>query len=168
MDYEKHRRTLQRDKNRGIPNSPLNCAEVHQVFENENVMEVYGRSLHADGDQPNILLKHVNDDENVAYCLFASDKIINKIKANIAVDRRHLLMDATFKVCPFGSFKQLLIIYIGYMDKVTEFCIIYFAYNILYGMTSDAFFWSQVIPYILFGITRGLVFFYSALHSYLF
>lgn len=40
------------------------------------------------------------------------------MQANIQEQNRHFLIDATFKVCPFGDFKQLLIIYIEHMQKV--------------------------------------------------
>lgn len=54
-----------------------------------------------------------------SYCIFASESVIRNINSNIAIERRNYLMDATFKVVPFGEFKQLLIIHIEYMETVT-------------------------------------------------
>ena len=49
---------------------------------------------------------------------------IQNIINNIRVNDRQYLMDATFKVCPNGEFKQLLIIYIEYIESVS-ICINY-------------------------------------------
>ncbi|XP_033252415.1 uncharacterized protein LOC117191740 [Drosophila miranda] len=53
---------------------------------------------------------------------FQDENIMNRFgitKGNTA--NQHYLIDATFKVCPFGDFKQLLIIYIKYLQKITPF-----------------------------------------------
>lgn len=42
------------------------------------------------------------------------------MKTNIYEDiyNRHILEDGTFKVYPFGDYKQLLIVYIQHMEKL--------------------------------------------------
>lgn len=58
--------------------------------------------------------------EAFSYCIFASPSIMHNIEREIAVQRRHYLMDATFKVVSLGEFNQLLIIHVAipYVDKV--------------------------------------------------
>lgn len=52
------------------------------------------------------------------YVIFASDKIIAKMISKIDIANRDLLMDSTFKVVPYGAFRQLLIIYVSFLDTV--------------------------------------------------
>ncbi|XP_039486740.1 uncharacterized protein LOC120448669 isoform X2 [Drosophila santomea] len=73
------------------------------------------------GSSPNVFFKKLYTSGSFAYCIFSSDKVITLMQANIEEQSRHFLIDATFKVCPFGDFKQLLIIYIKHMQKITPF-----------------------------------------------
>lgn len=56
-----------------------------------------------------------------SYCIFASEAIIQNINLNIDPERRHYLLDASFKVCPLGEFNHFLIIHIEYMETVNGF-----------------------------------------------
>ncbi|XP_044317503.1 uncharacterized protein LOC123038074 isoform X1 [Drosophila rhopaloa] len=88
------------------------------MFEDENVMNLFGMTK---GNSPKCFFKKVHVSSSFAYCIFSSDKIIGLIENNIEEKNRNYLIDATFKVCPFGDFKQLLIIYIKHMQKITPF-----------------------------------------------
>lgn len=65
--------------------------------------------------------KGSHTEENFSYSYFASDHVIQNIKENIPEVDRQFLMDATFKVCPLGSFYQFLVIYIGYCGQAVPF-----------------------------------------------
>lgn len=62
--------------------------------------------------------QHPNGD--FSYCLFASDDIVEMIRNSVPEDRRKFLMNATFKICPHGVFKPILIIHAAYLDKVNH------------------------------------------------
>lgn len=46
--------------------------------------------------------KYAYSSKDFQYAVFASDNIIDGIKKHIPKDRRRYLIDATFKVCPYG------------------------------------------------------------------
>lgn len=108
-------RNLRQIRNAGFPASPKTADEIIQAFAMENVMESFGFTK-CDENLP--FYKTTIKTDSFSFCVFSSNGVIEKIKSNIAPERREILMDATFKICPFGEFKQLLIIYIGYMDEV--------------------------------------------------
>lgn len=82
-------------------------------------MKNYGMTKHDNIDMPSTpFYKQTYECKEFSYCIFASDNIINGIISNIPIDRRHYLMDATFKVVPFSPFRQLLIIYVEYRSNV--------------------------------------------------
>lgn len=103
-------------KNKVLPPSPTTCKDVQKVFENTDVMALYGQSIGHSNRKP--FFKHAYVSNEFSYCLFSSENIIQQIRINIEPEKREFLMDSTFKICPFGEFKQLLIIHIAYMDKV--------------------------------------------------
>lgn len=47
-----------------------------------------------------------------SFCVFSSEASIELVLQHIPPAERHLLMDATFQICPIGPFKQLLLIHI--------------------------------------------------------
>lgn len=56
-----------------------------------------------------------------SYCVFSSKYAIDIIEKYIVPERQHLMLDATFKVCPIGPFSQLLIFYAAYIGKAFPF-----------------------------------------------
>lgn len=109
-------RNLQRRRQQALPQSPQTAVEVECRFREEEIMKAYGNTVH---ESPNVFFKTVFTSKSFSYCIFASDAIIRNINEYIAIDRRNYFMDATFKVCPYGEFTQLLIIYVEYMEQVT-------------------------------------------------
>lgn len=82
-------------------------------------MEKFGFALRQNRTVPSRFYKTVVIEDNYKFCVFASDEIVELIKENISEQNRHFMMDATFKVCPYGDFNQLLIIYIAYCEEVS-------------------------------------------------
>lgn len=68
--------------------------------------------------QRKMFYKHTFESAAHSYCVFASDDIVDAIKEHIEPSKRRFYMDATFKICPVGNFKQLLILYIDFMGQV--------------------------------------------------
>lgn len=62
--------------------------------------------------------KYAHESKDFSYCIFASDNIIDGIKERIPIERRRYLLDATFKICPYGKFNQFLIIYVEHLEEV--------------------------------------------------
>jgi hypothetical protein len=115
-------RNLRRYKGSAFPSSPLNATGVLEVFEQESVNKHFGMSQH---EIPNQFYKGTQVTANFENTFFASDKIIELIKKNIPSSKRSYFMDATFKIVPIGSFRQILIIYIEYIGKVFQIQIFY-------------------------------------------
>lgn len=88
-------------------------SEILAAFENEGIMNKFG--VTGKGQR---FFKTAFTCDQFEYCIFASDDVIANIQDRIPLDRRHYLMDATFKICPYGTFKQLLIIFISYLESV--------------------------------------------------
>lgn len=115
LDFFKHERALQNLRKTAIPANPSTCSEIGDAFMKENIMNGLGKSQHS---EKNIFFDGVVETNRYSFCIFSSKYICRLIDEHIPNDRRHYLMDATFKVCPVGPFNQLLIIYISYIEKV--------------------------------------------------
>ena len=112
-------RNLRRLKYNIFPKAPQSYEEIECQYLQDNIMKMFGYTLN---DNPTIFYKGIFRDleNNYAFCVFGSDTIINLINTHIPLGQRNFLMDATFKVCPYGIFNQLLIIYVEYCNNVCK------------------------------------------------
>lgn len=83
-----------------------------EAFQKENVNQFFGLSRH---DVPTQFYKGTQITASFENTFYASDTVIEIIKTNIPTGNSNYMIDATFKIVPFGSFKQFLIIYVEYM-----------------------------------------------------
>lgn len=108
-----------------LPASPTTGEEVIKAFSNDDVKTKYGTSLQNGEDIESLpstdFYQHTHECKAFSYTIFASQNVINGIKTQIPVGRRKFAMDATFKVCPYGIFNQLLIIHVEHLDEVRIF-----------------------------------------------
>lgn len=118
IDLGKMERSCYRYKSADLPPSPHTAAELKASFEIPEIKERFGVSLMAENEIATDFFRGVHVGDDFSYAVFASQRIIDLIEKNIVVARRKYLMDATFKICPFGEFNQLLVIYIEYIDSV--------------------------------------------------
>lgn len=117
IDYKKYERTFQRIKRGVLPKNPTKIKEIVDSFNEETILKTYGHTLHME-----ISYKFYDgaiETDDYSFCVFSSKANIGLITENIPVASRHILMDATFKICPTGPFKQLLIIYIRKQRNVS-------------------------------------------------
>lgn len=70
---------------------------------------------------PKSFFKHAHNAKSFSYVIFGSENVMDTIKQRIPVERIKILLDATFKVCPYGPFNQLLIIHIEHLNEVCVF-----------------------------------------------
>lgn len=124
-DFTLVKRGLYYIRNKLLPDSPKTISDIIAAFEREDVNKTIGSSKNS-ADIPFYVgcheEKNENDDHSFAYCVFKSQRTIDLINKNIPNFReRDILLDATFKCCPFGPFKQLLLLYFRYQDKVFPF-----------------------------------------------
>lgn len=97
------------------PNTPLDIANNFKVA---SIMKEYGMIMPTTAtDEITPFFRSVQIEQDFAYCVFASQPIINEIDM-LPEDSRHFYMDGTFKVVPYGNFNQLLIIYAEFFQKV--------------------------------------------------
>lgn len=107
-------RNLRRIKNVADEEAPKTCDEANQLFRYDRIMAKYGNNLRMShqfyiGGEAN---------ESNSFCLFASMESIKLVEEHILPYQRKYLLDATFKIVPRGSFRQLLIIHIQWCSNV--------------------------------------------------
>lgn len=111
-------RGLQKIAKGAMPNNPTTINELIDLYSKDDVIENFGYSLHERDERYVFNDTILNGGNNGSYCIFSSKRNIELMNEHIPIERRHILMDATFKVVPRGPFKQLLIIYVAYLKKV--------------------------------------------------
>lgn len=114
------RKTLSRLKKGTLPTNPKNVHEINEAFRNPEILRSFGYSFGENGTTEKFFDTAV-ETENFSYCVFSSKKIISMINDRIKPEKRHILLDGTFRTCPLGSFKQLLIIYVRVDHQVSIF-----------------------------------------------
>lgn len=115
IDFHSVARGLNMRKNKTLPDNPKNCKDIQNAFGKEDIMSTIGSSIQ---DENIPFYDGSYECEDFGYCIFSSKGIIGLIDTHIEQTDREFLLDATFKICPFGNFYQLLIIYIKYQQKV--------------------------------------------------
>lgn len=129
LSINKISRNLKKISNGTLPKSPITCEEIIEVYRKESVMANYGMSLQNETDAdalPSLeFYKTAYKCKGFSYVVFASQNMVNSIK-QIRTNKRKFLMDATFKVCPYGSYSQLLVIHIEHLSEVSIFCVVIF------------------------------------------
>lgn len=116
-DFSTSRRNLYRIRSETMPNPPKTASEIVAAYENAEIMQEYGTSVAIGEAQINPFYRNVVSERRFAYCIFASQAIIDRI-AVLPIANRRYLMDGTFRVVPYGDFNQLLVIHITIMEKV--------------------------------------------------
>lgn len=109
------KRTLLYIRNNLFPKAPKTFKELEEAFQKEEVLSVFGCSKN---DQNKPFYRTTVCAEQHSFALFASHDIISEINTKLDRSKLDILMDATFKVCPEGEFKQLLIIHLKYLKQV--------------------------------------------------
>lgn len=99
----------------------------------------YAKTKHDDGRE--IFLDTIHKVSDFSYMIFTSKRILKLIKEKIALKDRKYLIDAIFKIVPFGQFGQLLMIYVKKFDTVFPF-----AYILMDKRTAPAY--THVFQYI--------------------
>lgn len=74
------------------------------------------------------------------------------IEKHIEVNKRHYLLDATFKVVPVGPFNQFLIFYVNYIEKVRIFNFLMLI--LLYQYNNTIYLIIQAYPFIFVLMSR--------------
>lgn len=110
-------RTLRRLKNKSYPKRPLTAGEIIELFKKDKITEEYGFNL---SHTERFYIDTIDVPGEYSFSLFASKEAMKLVEEHVAPDERNYLMDATFKICPFGCYYQLLIIYIEYRNDVSS------------------------------------------------
>ncbi|XP_017466766.1 PREDICTED: uncharacterized protein LOC108359419 [Rhagoletis zephyria] len=84
-------------------------------------MNAVGRSKHLDHD---IFFDTCIETATHSFRVFSSKYSVSLIKSHIEPNRKHDMVNATFKVVPVDPFNQLLIIYVCYIKSVFPFVFI--------------------------------------------
>lgn len=106
---------MHRIKDCNYPKAPKSGHQIKIAFENNQIMAEHGYNLSGNAR----LYIDTIISEKYTFCLFASINTICLIDKYIHPNERNYLMDATFKIVPYGKFTQLLIIYIEWNGDVS-------------------------------------------------
>lgn len=91
-------RSLCNIRAKALPSSPKSANEILKINENDFVRQNYGLTLRDNEAEKTMFFKHAFQYDEYAFCLFASQDIVNAIKDTIDVKNRQYFMDGTFKV----------------------------------------------------------------------
>lgn len=155
LELEKIERGLQMIKKGTLPTTPDSIDDINRAFDDESVFDAYGTSLQVvDTDGSNLPQKNrffdgafENKQKQFSFCCFSSKTTIKLIEKHIPADKRHILMDATFRVVPMGKFNQLFILYIRKNKKVSEFILWFYFIHSISLMQSIIYVYLQVFPF---------------------
>lgn len=124
LSLNKIGRNLKKKSTNARPPSPKTCEEIIEAFKKEDVKANYGMTLHDGTDEDKLqsteFFKTAYECKAFSYCVFASENILNAVK-KMPVHKRRFMMDATFKIVPFGMYNQFLVIYIEHLGETTPF-----------------------------------------------
>lgn len=116
MDFFQHERALQLIRNESLPKNPINTADIETMFQRDDIMTMLGKSKEGE-----LFFDGVLEGNEYSACFFSSKKSIEIFENNEDFGERQIMIDGTFDVVPIGSYKQLLVIYAVYMEKVSVF-----------------------------------------------
>lgn len=120
VPFESIERNLRQLRDKAFPKSPQTADELKTVFENENMMNIYGMCNQTEDqkEKKDVFYRGVVKGNGFSSVVFASPSMIEMIKENIPHTKRYYFVDGTFKIVPIGYYSQLLIIHVCYLDVV--------------------------------------------------
>lgn len=113
LDFYKCERGLQMIRSASLPKNPLNCDDISNLFEREDIMNILGRTKTGE-----TFYNGTVEGDDYGFCAFSSPATIALFESRIRYGERVVMMDGTFDIVPLGVFNQLLMIYGIYIDKV--------------------------------------------------
>lgn len=112
---EKSLKKLRKSK---YQSSPKTIEDIRIAFENKEIIDDIGTSLHREHGK---IFNLVHEDKDYSYCVFSSPKSI-LIVDDLDEDDRFFLIDGTFRITPMCDiFKQVLIVHAQFGLKVGYF-----------------------------------------------
>lgn len=112
MQFAKRHRTMRYHQRKGMPRNPKTFPEVKEFFENREIIEKIGKTLHA--TEPKLFYQETVIKSNFAYVIFSSESILTDLP-----ETRSFRVDCTFKCVPKSPFKQLLILQTDHLNHVS-------------------------------------------------
>lgn len=106
MCYNAVKSSLQKNKVKKMPPSPVTMSGVKAEFEREDIMQQFGFT----NDEPRMpFYLGTVDTLSYGFTVFGSKKTLQLIQK---LDERKYHIDGTFSIAPQGEFKQVLVIHI--------------------------------------------------------
>lgn len=119
--------TLHKVRRAAMPKTPSKVSDLNRLFEIPYVRHNYGMTKREskDGEPPIVpptqFFDHAYECDDYAYCIFSSKDVIKSVLAKTEENERVLYADGTFKICPMGVFKLVLIIFAELLGHVSCF-----------------------------------------------
>lgn len=108
------RQKLKKVKNANIPKQPKSLEEIHNLFQQPNIIEQYGKTQ----DNRHNFYQGTVWNDRFGFTIFASHATMEMVEKEIPNKRKYLI-DGTFKVTP-KPFYQLLTISIEFNNDVSS------------------------------------------------
>lgn len=101
-----------------LPQEPKNANEINAKMEEPYIQQNYGMTKRHEptngeppASEPTLFFRTAFDCDEFSYCIFAAEDVISTIKDKTDSSQRTIFADGTFKICPVGQYKQVLIIF---------------------------------------------------------
>lgn len=115
LNLKSMRQQMKKIKNQKIPKAPKNLEQIHDLFQQTEILEQFGRTQ----NNQHMFYSGTVSYDDFGFTIFSSHATIQMVKENIP-NKRIYLIDGTFKVTP-SPFYQLLTISIEFNNDVSFF-----------------------------------------------
>lgn len=128
VSYSSVASSMAKARRDAMPKSPKDVKKLIVQMADPYVRQNYGmtkRHQPKNGVAPKIeqtvFFRTAFECKEFSYCIFAAEEVIAIIKDKTDTSKRTLFADGTFKICPVGEFKQVLIIFSDLYGHVRHF-----------------------------------------------
>lgn len=123
MDFYSKERGLQLIRSATLPRNPLDTSDIANIFNREDIQNLLGKT------KTSSIFYDMLEGNGYSACIFSSKDSINVFEQYAPCGEREIVLDGTFDIVPVGAFKQLLVIYGVYMEKVGFLWLLFLCYE---------------------------------------
>lgn len=116
--------TCNKSRRKSLPTTPQTVAEINDAFKLNQVQQNFGMTERSADERSTPFFKGAVECDSYSFCVFASNDAVKAIQENTEESKRKLYADGTFKICPVGPFKQVLIIFAELLGHVCLFILL--------------------------------------------
>lgn len=120
MSFKSVKNTCAKARQDALPKAAKTVEEIVQAFESSYTYETYGLTHRNNAADKSPFYRGAFRTPGGSFCVFASTDTIRAITKHVAVSDRKIYIDGTFKTCPAGEFKQIVILFAEVFGHVSD------------------------------------------------